>query len=128
MPDFQEGYLRFCSGRNVSRELKQPLAYVYHLIHTWPVDLHALKDALVALMAFLCETTNRTDANCRAVDMFFMMEDHWSVWWDSLPHDFRELLDDIGEMLHDTFGAPKIAENFASTPEQLKDRAERLNA
>ena len=59
--------------------------------------------------------------------MFFEMEDHWTVRWDNLPDDFRELLDDIGGMVHDTFSAPEIAENFASTVEQLRDRAERLD-
>ena len=127
MASFHKGYLKYCSDKRVSRELKQPLAYVYHLIHTSPADLAALKEALVALMSFLCEIANHTDANCRAVEMFFLMEDHWSVRWDSLPHDFQELLDDIGGMLHDTFGAPETAENFASTPEQLRDRAERLD-
>lgn len=107
--------------------MKQPLAYVYHLIHTSPVDMCALKEALVVLMSFLCETANRTEANFRAVDMFFIMEDHWSVRWDNLPHDFRDLLDDIGGMLNDNFSNPKITANFASRPEQLRDRAKRLD-
>lgn len=126
MTDFHEGYSKYCRGRRVSRELRPLLALVYRLIHTSPPDLHALKEALVALMSFLCETANRTDANCRAVDLFFMMDDHWSVRWDGLPEDFRELLDDIGGALHDTVSAPAIAESFASTPEQLRDRATRL--
>ena len=127
MANFHEGYLRFCSGRDVSRELKPLIAYVYHLIHTSPVDLKALREALIALMSFLCETANRTDANCRAVDLFFEIDDHWGVRWENLPQDFQELLDDIGGALHDTFAAPAIAENFASAPEQLRDRAERLD-
>lgn len=126
MANFHEGYLKFCRGRRVSRELKPLLEHVYHLVHTSPVDLHALKEALVAVMSFLCESANRTDANCRSVDLFFMMDDHWIVRWDNLPADFRELLDDIGGMLHDTSSAPAIAEKFASTSEQLWDRARRL--
>ena len=78
------------------------------------------------LMSFLCEPVNRTDANCRAVNLFFLMDDHWTVRWDNLPADFRELLDDIGGMLDDTISAPAIAENFASTPEQLQNRARKL--
>ena len=127
MASFDQGYLKYCGGRYVSTELKPLLAPVYHLIHTSPVDLHALKGALSALMSFLSEPANRTDANCRAVDMFFTMEDHWRVRWETLPDDFRELLNDVGGILHDTFGTPEVAENFASTPEQLRDRAEKLN-
>ncbi len=126
MTNFHEGHLKFFRGRRVSRELKPLLTHVYNLIHTSPVDLHALKEALVAVMSFLCETVNRTDANCRSVDLFFLMDDHWSVRWEGLPEHFRELLDDIGGALHDTVGTPPIAENFASTPEQLRDRAREL--
>ncbi|MHC4324311.1 MAG: hypothetical protein ACYSUX_08570, partial [Planctomycetota bacterium] len=81
MTNFHEGYLKFCRGRRVSGELKPLLANVYDLIHTWPVDLRALREAIVSLMSFLCEPANRTDANCRAVGMFFLMDDHWSVRW-----------------------------------------------
>ncbi|MHC4143820.1 MAG: hypothetical protein ACYSUD_03475 [Planctomycetota bacterium] len=126
MTNFHEGYSKFCLGRRVSRELRPLLACVYHLIHTSPVELHALKEALVVLMSFLWEAVNRTDANCRAVDLFFLMDDHWGVRWDNLPEDFRELLDDIGGALHDTVSSPAIAEDFASTPEQLRDRSVRL--
>lgn len=126
MTNFHEGYSKFCLGQRVSRELRPLLARVYHLIHTLPVDLHALKEALVVLMSFLCEAANRTNANCRAVDLFFLMDDHWGVRWDNLPEDFRELLDDITGALHDTVSTPVTAENFASMPEQLRDRASRL--
>ncbi|MBC8218178.1 MAG: hypothetical protein H8E73_06900 [Planctomycetes bacterium] len=126
MTNFHEGYSKFCRGWHVSGELRPLLARVYNLIHTSPVDLHALKEAVVSLMSFLCEAANRTDANCRAVDLFFMIDDHWSVRWGNLPHDFGGLLDDIGGALHDTVSAPAIAEDFASTPEQLRDRAKRL--
>jgi len=77
-------------------------------------------------MLFLCRPEHRTDANCSAVDLFFAVEDHWSVRWEELPRDYQRVLDDIGGSLHDTVSNPDIAENFQSTPEQLLDRISRL--
>jgi hypothetical protein len=45
-----------------------------------------------------------------------------------LPEGYQDLLGDIGGGLHDTVSAPDVAENFESTPEQLLERLERLDA
>jgi hypothetical protein len=127
MATFEEGYTKFCMKRGVSQELRALLARVYNLIHEASVNLPALRDALVALLSFLCEPENRTSDNCRAVDLFFAVDDHWSVKWDILPENYQCLLDDVGGALHNTVNAPDIAQNFSSTPEQLLDRARKLS-
>jgi hypothetical protein len=127
MATFEEGYANFCEKRGVSQELRPLLARVYNLIHEASVNLPALRDALVALLSFLGEPENRTSDNCGAVDLFFAVDDHWSVKWDILPENYQCLLDDIGGTLHDAANAPDIAENFSSTPEQLFDRARKLS-
>jgi hypothetical protein len=96
MATFEEGYARFCIKRGVPQELRPLLARVYDLIHEASVNLPALTDALVALLSFLCEPENRTSDSCRAVDLFFAVDDHWSVKWDILPEDYQRLLDDVG--------------------------------
>ena len=128
MASFEEGYARFCNQRGVSQELRPLLARVYNLIHEVSIDLPTLGESLVVLLSFLCEPENRTDANCRAVDLFFAVDDHWDVRWDTLPEDYKGLLDDMGGALHDTAKALDVAENFASTPEQLLMRARGLKA
>jgi hypothetical protein len=127
MATFEEGYARFCKKAGVSQELRPLLARVYDLIHEASVNLPALRDALVALLSFLCEPESRTSDNCRAVDLFFAVDDHWTVKWDILPENYQRLLDDIGGALHNAVDAPDIAENFSSTPEQLLDRARQLS-
>ena len=77
-------------------------------------------------MSFLSQPGDRTDENCKAVDLFFAINDHWRVRWDNLPEDFKLILDDIGMCLHDTVSASNIAENFDSTPEQLLERIKQL--
>lgn len=77
-------------------------------------------------MFFLCQPEHRTDANCSAVDLFFAVEDYWSVRWEGLPREYRLVLDDIGGALHDTVSNPDVAESFQSTPEQLLDSIRQL--
>lgn len=126
MATFQEGYTRFCNREDISQELRPLLANVYNRIHAAPVDLITLRESLVALLSFLCQPERRTEANCRAVDLFFTIDDHWHARWESLPEDYRTLLDDVGGTLHDAIEFPDIARNFMSAPEQLLHRAERL--
>jgi hypothetical protein len=126
MANFDEGYLRSCSAKGVSQELRPLLSVVYNQIHASPVKLTLLKESLVALISFLSQAEHRTDENCKAVDLFFAIDHHWDVRWDRLPEEYKSVLDDIGGCLHDTVSAPKIAENFASTPEQLLERVKQL--
>jgi len=126
MANFNEGYLRFCSAKGVPRELRPLLSLIYNQIHASPINLPILKESLVALTSFLSQPEYRTDKNCKAVDLFFTVDDHWDTRWDSLPEEYQLILDDIGGCLHDTVSATKIAENFESTPEQLLERVKQL--
>jgi len=126
MGEFEEAYVRFCSGKKVPKSLKPLLKDVYRTLHKKPASLVDIKDSLVSLLSFLCEQENRTDENCRAVDLFFAVYDHWNISWDSYPEQFKQLLDDIGGCLHDSISAPDVATNFESTPEQLLLRAKEL--
>ena len=82
----------------------------------------------MALLEFLA-TDGRTNANCWAVDRFFAESEGWERDWtdQELPDDFHDVLAMMGEALHDTVGAPAIAENFGCLPEQLLDQVKRLS-
>jgi len=88
-----------------------------------PVDLPAIKSALIALLEFLISPAGRTDTNCRAVDGFFS---HDEAWLDAqLPDAYHDVIAHM-DALHDTISAPAVAESFDSTPEQLLARARSL--
>ena len=89
-----------------------------------PLDLRFARSAMIALLEFLCSPAGRTDANCRAVDTFFMLDECWLS--DELPESYHDIIGDMGGALHDTVTAPHIAESFDSTPEQLLARARAL--
>jgi len=102
-----------------------PLVQVLHAQLTAdPLRVGELKDALMALLAFLSSPRGRTHANCSAVDHFFTVDDTWVS--DRLPDSFMEIMADISGALHDTVCAPQIARSFSSTPEQLLERARSL--
>ena len=122
MSKFHNGYVRFCSDKHVSAQLRPLLARVYNNIHMPQCYLPELKDSMIALFSFLCDPQNRTSANCRAVDLFFCICDHWETRWENLPKEYQDILDDVGGILHDTVSSPEIAKNFDSTPEQLLER------
>jgi hypothetical protein len=90
-----------------------------------PPQLESLKNSLVALLEYLSSNDGRTDANCNAVDMFFMFNNLWVE--KNLPDPFHDIFADISGALHDTVSSPEIAENFDSTPEQLLRRAKELS-
>jgi hypothetical protein len=56
------------------------------------------------------------------------MSDDWERDWDELPEECIDILADMAGALHDTVKAPEIAHNFDSTPEQLLERAKKLQA
>lgn len=126
MTTFHDGYIRFCSAKGTSQGLEPLLLVIYNQIHASPVNLVLLKESLIALFSFLSQPEYRTDENCRAVDLFFAINDHWHIRWHNLPDDYKSIMDDIGGCLHDTVSASRVAENFQSTPEQLAERAKQL--
>jgi hypothetical protein len=113
-------------GEQVSSELRQLLEAVYAEIARRPPDLQRLKTTIERLLIFLTSPRGRTNANCRATDLFFSLCDGWEVDWNHLPVTYGDILDDLGSVLHDTVQSPKIAENFDSTPEQLFARVRAL--
>jgi hypothetical protein len=84
--------------------------------------------ALHLLLSFLSSPVGRTNANCWAVDLFFMVSDGWECEWDHLDEELQDIIGDIAGALHDTVQAPEIARDFDSTPEQLLQRLERYQA
>ncbi|MBN1362571.1 MAG: hypothetical protein JW993_18385 [Sedimentisphaerales bacterium] len=90
-----------------------------------PVNLAELKASVVMLLAHLASAEGKSEANLRAVDLCFCLDETWPGL--ELPGDFEALFADIGGALHDTLSHPEIASNFESTPEQLLARAKKLN-
>jgi hypothetical protein len=88
------------------------------------IDLVLLKNSLMALFEYLSSENGRSDANCRAVDAFFMFDNTWAE--RKLPEPFQDIFGDMSGALHDSISAPEIAENFDSTPEALLIRAKQL--
>jgi len=115
------------SGEWASPELQPLLRQVYCAIVPMPVDLASLKNSLVALLEYL-SGPGRTNANCWAVDMFFDLAEGWERNWtqQNLPDEFHDVLALMGEALHDTVPAPKVAQNFDCLPEQFLERARGL--
>ncbi|MGH9865387.1 MAG: hypothetical protein ACRD4H_08250, partial [Candidatus Acidiferrales bacterium] len=68
------------------------------------------------------------NANCWAVDLFFLLSERWERDWaeQRLPEDFHDVLALMGHALHDTVQAPDIARNFGCLPEQLLERVRKF--
>jgi hypothetical protein len=112
--------------RKASPELAAFIEPLYEQLTRSAADLEGIRECLIRLLSFLEMPENRTDANCRATDIFFAIRDYWDKKRITLPPAFEEVLDDVGGCLHDTISAPRVAENFESTPEQLLERVRRL--
>jgi len=130
MPGFEEAWAavnRCKDGERVSPQLQPLLHRVYTDALTAPPDLTAIKQSLTALLEYL-GSSGRTNANCWAVDMFFCNAEGWERDWadQNFPDDFHDVFALMGEALHDTVKAPRIAENFDCLPEQLLERVRRL--
>ncbi len=129
MPEsFAYRYDSAVRNREVSPELLPLLRELDNRMVDRPWNFVLLKQALVELLSFLVTAEGRTDANCRAADLFVdlsMSDNGWPHWGD-LSQPFESIIFDIGGQLHDTFGAPEIAESFQSLPEQLLERAQNL--
>ena len=106
--------------------LKPLVSRVYEDVTRIPINLAALKISLMDLLQYL-SGEGRTNANCWAADLFFC-SDAWDPFCSEqdLPDDFHAVLSMMGEALHDTVSSPEIAGNFGCLPEQLLERAKRL--
>jgi len=115
-------------GEPVSSELRPLLQQVYSDVLGVPANLPVLKSSLTALLEYL-SGAGRTNANCWAVDLFFCVSEGWEREWteQNLPDDFHDVLSLMGQALHDSVRSPNIADNFDCLPEQLLERARRLN-
>jgi hypothetical protein len=114
-------------GDSVSPELRPLLRQVYVDVLAQPPTLTALRTSLAVLLEYL-SGQGRTNANCWAVDLFFMSCDGWEADWaeQKLPDDFHDVLSRMGEALHDTVKSPEIAGQFDCLPEQLLERVRQL--
>lgn len=110
-----------------TQELHSYLFKVRDSISESPVNLAAIKSALVELLVYLSSLEGRTSENCSTTDTFCQLHDDYGFNWFHLPEEFRLILEDIGGQLHDTVEHPETATNFESTPEQLLERAHSLN-
>ena len=130
MAGFEDAWLAVTKSRHgelASLALKPYLRSVYMTLQANPPNLVDLKTNLEDLLQFL-STEGRTDANCWAVDLFFAESEDWERDWvdNALPDDFHDVLAMMGQALHDTVQAQKIAANFECLPEQLLARVKRI--
>lgn len=128
MFDFDKTYAELVAQEGGSRELKPLLRELYDSLVARPADYQRIKAALCLTLEFLNTPGGRTDANCKAVDLFICYDEEWDADWRELPEEYRKLVFDMGCELHDTFAAPAVAQHFQATPEQLLERARRLQA
>jgi hypothetical protein len=131
MPGFDDAWIAVARARHgdaVSPQLRPLLRQVYADVLAQPLSLAALQTSLTALLEYL-NGQGRTNANCWAVDLFFMSCEGWERDWteQDLPDDFHDVLDRMGNSLHDTVNRPEIASNFDCLPEQLLEHVRRLN-
>jgi len=115
-------------GEQVSLQLQPLVRDVYVQSLAQPLDRTAFKNSLEKLLEFLA-TDGRTNANCWAVDLFFMFSERWERDWteQALPEDFHDVLALMEEALHDTVKDPDIAQNFGCLPEQLLERVRHIS-
>jgi hypothetical protein len=115
------------SASEALREADPALRPLVHELHARLTDvspdLSAIKRAMIALLEFLSSPAGRTDANCRAVDRFFFLDESWLS--DRLPEAYHDIIAHM-DALHDTVSAPHVAQNFDSATEQLLARARSL--
>ena len=132
MPGFEDAWSavdKTWSGESVSPELRPLLLGVSSSILSTPTDFVSVKRNLEKLLEFLVDE-GRTNANCWATDMFFMLSEGWERDWtdQNLPDDLHDVLSLMGQALHDTVRSPEIASNFDCLPEQLLSRVKSLRA
>jgi hypothetical protein len=102
--------------------LRCRLGAAYDAIIERPYNPDHIAAAVEDLLDYMTSREGRTHENCVAIDSFFCLGEGWERDWEDEPSELADILADLGGALHDTFGAPHIAENFESTPEQLLKR------
>jgi hypothetical protein len=111
-------------ANQVSIELRTWFERLFEATVCETPDIVKVKRAIVGLLEHLSSTRGRTDANCVMADAFIGMviEEQRA----ELPQEYSDILSSMCCELHDTVSSPEIAEMFDSTPEQLLERAKRL--
>ena len=107
-------------------ELQSLITNLEAALQESPQEKQNVKAAIIGVLDFLCSTEGRTAANCETAGLFLLLAEERGTGGSGLPDLYQSILIDMGYQLHDTFGAPAIAENFRSTPEQLLQRAKQL--
>jgi hypothetical protein len=112
----------------VTSQLRPLLQSVYSEAICTPLRLSTLKHSLENLLNFLT-VEGRTNANCWAVDLFICISEGWEKDWadQGLPEDFHDIFVRMGDSLHDTIKNPEIARQYDCLPEQLLERAGKLD-
>jgi hypothetical protein len=128
MFDFDGTYEELVADEGGSPELRPLLRHLYDSLVSRPADYMSIKAAMCRTLEYLNSAEGRTDANCKAVDLFMCCDDEWDADWRELPEEYRKLVFDMGCELHDTFQAPEVASHYQATPEQLLARARQLQA
>jgi len=82
-----------------------------------------VKKRLNDIITWLCD--NDTSDSCKMVDsaVFSITANNDLSWF---PNQIREIIEDMGGILHDTHEHPEIASNFLSTPPQLLERIKKV--
>jgi hypothetical protein len=108
--------------------LRWRLQDAYEAIISRPYDVPRIAASVEELLSYLTSPEGRTNGHCVAVDSFFCIRDGWEGDWEDEPAALADVLGDMGGALHDTIGAPEIAENFDSTPELLLAQLRRFRS
>jgi hypothetical protein len=121
---FDDAYLQAMSfaKQSPSRHVRTLLQALFVELHRRPVEVSALKVAVVSLLEYLVSPAGRTSANCTAVDLFVCFLADEIDWYEILPQPIAAIVADMGIGLHDTVDSPDIARNSESTPELLLAR------
>jgi hypothetical protein len=96
MRDKQVPIRGLAEGDPKARELVKA---VQSVLASDQLNLETLKRSLITLLEYLSYREGRINANCRAVDSFFMADDRWVE--RNLPDPFHDIFTDIAGALHD---------------------------
>jgi hypothetical protein len=94
-----------------------------------PPDELAILLLIQRMLVALRDPENNTDRNCKAIDLFIMLDilnpdPPATELPDNFPPRVREILEGMGGELHDTHTAPKIAKGCRATPDQLLEQTQ----
>jgi hypothetical protein len=75
---------------HLDTELQFRLLRVYRDIVSRPYNPEGVAASLEDLLEFLSSERGRTDKNCRAVDIFFCLQEGWERGWEDDPVELAE--------------------------------------